>query len=152
MESIFNNPGAIVPLGAFLVAIVAIISGAVSQAHSRRVKADERMALLARGVPIAEIESIMSAGREQEERPPSSPAGRMMNSRRTALVLMSVGVGVILLGAALAVIVRERDVLSVCAAGLVPLAIGIGFLIDYQMQRKEVGSFGLLSEDDRLVR
>ena len=152
MESIFGNPAAVVPLGAFLVAIVAIISGAVSQAHSRRVKADERMALLARGVPIADIESIMSAGRDQDERPPSSPAGRMANSRRTALVLMSVGIGVVLLGAALAVIVREREVLSVCAAGLVPLAIGVGFLIDYHMQRKEARSFGLLSEDDRALR
>ncbi len=151
MESFLNNPGAVVPVAAFLVAIVAIISGAVNQAHSRRVKADERMALLARGVPLAEIESFMNGRRQQEERPASSPAGRMANSRRTALVLISIGVGVVLLGAALAAIERERDVLAVCAAGLIPLAIGVGFLVDYQMQRKEVSQFQLMSEHDRAI-
>ena len=131
-----------IPLGAFCVAIVAIIAGAVSQAHSRRIKADQRMALIARGVPLNEIEGFLNAGQSHEERTPSSPAGRLANSRRTATVLISVGIGVILLGAALTFILRERDVLSVCAAGLVPFSIGLGFLVDYSLQQKELERFG----------
>ncbi len=131
-----------IPLGAFCVAIVAIIAGAVSQAHSRRTKADQRMALIARGVPLNEIESFLNAGSLHTDEPVRTPMSRLANSRRAALVLISVGVGVVLLGAALTLILRERDVLSVCAAGLVPLAIGVGFLVDYAMQQKELERFG----------
>jgi hypothetical protein len=148
MESFFYSPY-VVPLGAFVVAVVAIISGAVAQAHSRRIKAEQRMALLARGVPLAEIEGFLNAGRENEERLPSSPARRMANSRRTAMVLISIGVGVILLGLALTVIVRERDVLSVAAAGLVPFSIGVGFLADYNLQKNEIARLGIGLEDER---
>ena len=152
MESVFNNPGAIVPLGAFLVAIVAIISGAVSQAHSRRIKAEQRMALLARGVPLAEIEAFVNAGRDQEERPPNSPAGRLANSRRTAMVLMSVGLGVILLGRG-----ADLDRAGAGHPGGVrggagsAASIGVGFLVDYHMQRKELSRLGLMAGDDRTL-
>ena len=52
MDNILFSPY-IVPLGAFLVAIVAIAGGIWGQAHARRVKAEQRMAMLARGIPLA---------------------------------------------------------------------------------------------------
>jgi len=142
MESFVYSPY-IVPVGAFAVAIVAIVSAAVSQAHSRRIKAEQRLALLARGVPLSEIEGFVNAGQESEERLPSSPTRRMANSRRTAMVLISVGMGVVLLGVALTAILRDREVLSVAAAGLVPLCIGLGFLADYSLQRREIERLGM---------
>ncbi len=33
--------------------------------------------------------------------------------------------------------------LVVAAAGLIPLAIGVGFLVDYTMQKRELARFGL---------
>jgi hypothetical protein len=45
--------------------------------------------------------------------------------------------------AALTWIVQEHDVLVVPATGLIPLAIGIGFFVDYQMQKGELEKFGL---------
>jgi hypothetical protein len=46
------------------------------------------------------------------------------------------------------VIVQDRDVLTVAAAGLIPLAIGIGFFIDYNLQKRELSRFGLEVEAD----
>ena len=144
--------GALVPLGAFLVAIVAIIAGAVSRAHDKRLRAEQHMALLARGVPLAEIEAYMSAGHDVEERVPSHPTRRMGTSRRSAMVLISVGVGIALFGLCLTWIVRERDVLVVAATGLVPFAIGVGFLADYGLQRKEVETLQMALEDEKTLR
>ena len=33
--------------------------------------------------------------------------------------------------------------IAVSAAGLIPLAIGIGFLVDYNLQKRELSRFGL---------
>ncbi len=138
MESIFLNPAVAIPLGSFLVAIVAIVSGAASQAHNRRMKAEERIALISRGVPLSEIERIMGQDRREEERSPRSPMGRMRGSRTTALVLIGVGFGLSLFGALLAAIVRDHEVLVVAAVGVIPLAIGIAFFVDYRLQKAEV--------------
>jgi len=39
--------------------------------------------------------------------------------------------------------VGERDVLAGAAVGIIPLAIGIGFFIDYNLQKRELSRFGL---------
>ncbi len=44
---------------------------------------------------------------------------------------------------ALTAIIGERAILSGAAAGLIPLAIGIGFFIDYNLQKRELSHFGL---------
>ena len=33
--------------------------------------------------------------------------------------------------------------IAVSAAGLIPLAIGVGFLVDYNLQKRELSRFGL---------
>jgi hypothetical protein len=142
MESFFFNPAVAVPMGAFAVAIVGIISGSVSQAHSRRVKAEERMALIARGIPLAEIERLMGADHNNDERLPRSPVARMRGSRTTALVLIGVGLGLSLFGAMLASIERDHEVLVVAAVGIIPLALGIAFFVDYRLQKEEVERLG----------
>ncbi len=53
------------------------------------------------------------------------------------------GVGISVFGLLLTWIVREHDVLVVAAAGLIPLAIGIGFFVDYELQKRELSRFGL---------
>jgi hypothetical protein len=120
------------------VAIVGIISGAVSQAHSRRMKAEERMALIARGLPIAEIEKLMGSDNNSDERLPRSPVGRMRGSRTTALILMGVGLGLTLFGAMLTAIEHDHEVLVVAAVGVIPLLIGVAFFVDYRLQKAEI--------------
>ena len=138
MESVFFNPAVAVPLGAFCVAIVGIISGSVSQAHSRRVKAEERLALIARGIPLPEIERMMGNDSNVDERLPRSPVGRMRGSRTTALILIGVGLGLAAFGAMLASIEHDREVLVVAAVSVIPLAIGIAFFVDYRLQKAEI--------------
>jgi hypothetical protein len=138
MESMFFNPAVAVPLGAFCVAIVGIVSGSISQAHNRRMKAEERMALIARGVPLADIEKLMGQDGNADERLPRNPAGRMRGSRTTALVLIGVGLGMALFGGMLAAIEHDREVLVVAAVSVIPLAIGIAFFVDYRLQKAEI--------------
>ena len=133
----------VVPLGAFLVAIVAIAGGIFSQAHARRLKADQRMGMLARGIPLAEIEAVLKTAKDEDERPVKDPMRSLGNARRTAVVLISSGLGLMLFFAVISFILHERDVLTGVAIGLIPLAIGLGFVVDYQLQKREMARFGL---------
>jgi hypothetical protein len=139
----FGSPF-IVPLGAFLVAIVAIISGIAGQAHARKLKAEQRMAMVQRGMPAEQIDLLLKSTRDDgEEIKTRDPLRSLGNARRTAVVLVSVGVGLILFGILLTLIERDREVLTVSACGLIPLAIGIGFFVDYNLQKRELARFGL---------
>ena len=98
--------------------------------------------MLARGVPLAEIEKILGTG--DEDKPAvKDPLRSLGNARRAGIVLVSVGVGLILFFLVLAEILHVREVLSGAAAGVIPLAIGIGFFIDYNLQKRELSRFGL---------
>jgi hypothetical protein len=132
----------VIPVAGILVAIVAIISGIWLDGHKRRLKSEERIAMISRGVPLADIEKMLGTG--DEEKPPvKDPLRSLGNARRTGIVLVSVGAGLILFFVVLTAILHVREVLSGAAAGLIPLAIGIGFFIDYNLQKRELSRFGL---------
>jgi hypothetical protein len=131
-----------IPLGAFVVAIVAIVSGVVSEAHRQRLKADQRLAMVARGMNADDIDKLLGKSSSDGKRV-RDPLQSLANTRRTAIVLISSGVGVILFFLTLRLILEEHDVLSGAAIGLIPLAIGVGFLIDYKLQKRDLSRFGL---------
>ena len=137
----FHSPF-IIPLGAFVVAIVAIAGGIWSDIHNKRIRADQRMAMLARGMSIDDIEKILGKASDPD-RAPKDPLRSLSNARRTGIVLVSSGIGLMLFFITLCVIVRERDVLAGAAVGLIPLAIGIGFFVDYNLQKRELSRFGM---------
>ena len=125
-----------------MVGIVAIVAGIWLDGHKRRIKSEERIAMISRGVPLAEIERVLGPG--IEEKPPvKDPLRSLGNARRAGIVLVSVGVGLTLFFIVLSYIVQVREVLSGAAAGIIPLAIGIGFFIDYNLQKRELSRFGL---------
>lgn len=138
---VFTTPF-VVPLGAFAVAIVAVVAGIWSQAHAVRVKAEQRMAMLARGMSVAEIEQLLGSGQD-EKKAPKDPLRSLGNARRAGIVLVASGVGLMLFFFALTAIIGVREILSGAAVGLIPLAIGIGFFIDYNLQKRELSRFGL---------
>ena len=139
----FGSPF-IVPLGAFLVAIVAIVSGIVGQANARRLKAEQRMAMVQRGMTAEQIDLVLRSTRDDGgEIKTRDPLRSLANARRTGVILVSIGVGIILFGTLLAAIERDRETLVVSACGLIPLAIGIGFFVDYHLQKRELARFGL---------
>jgi Domain of unknown function (DUF6249) len=132
----------IVPVAGCMVGAVAIISGIWLDGHKRRIKSEERIAMISRGVPLADIEKMLGSG--SEEKPPvKDPLRSLGNARRAGIVLVSVGVGLTLFFITLSNILRERDVLAGAAVGIIPLAIGIGFFIDYYLQKRELARFGL---------
>jgi hypothetical protein len=128
-----------IPLGAFLVGIVAIVSGVVGGAYKQRLKTEQRLAMLARGMSAGDIEKVLSA----DGRAAKDPLQGIANTRRTAIVLISTGVGIMLFFLVLAWIVNEHHVLSGGAIGLIPISIGVGFLIDYNLQKRDLSRFGL---------
>lgn len=131
-----------IPIGAFVVAIVAIVSGVVGDAQRQRLKAEQRMAMVARGVPVNDIDKLLSKA-SGDGRPVRDPLQSLANTRRTAIVLISTGVGLALFFVVLSIVVDVRDVLCGAAVGLIPLAIGVGFLIDYNLQKRDLSRFGL---------
>jgi hypothetical protein len=136
----FSSPF-VVPVAGCAVGAVAIISGIWFEAQQRRNKAEQRMAMIARGMPVAEIERLL--GRGEEEKRVKDPLRSLGNARRTGIILVSVGIGLTLFFITLSYIVGERDVLAGAAVGIIPLAIGIGFFIDYHLQKRELARFGL---------
>jgi hypothetical protein len=131
-----------IPLGAFAVAIVAIISGVVGEAHRQRVKAEQRLAMVARGMSADDIDKLLGKS-NNDGRPARDPIQSLANARKTAIILISSGIGLVLFFLALTLILHEHDVLSGAAIGLVPISIGIGFLIDYKLQKRDLSRFGL---------
>jgi Domain of unknown function (DUF6249) len=128
-----------IPLGAFVVGIVAIISGIAGGAYKQRLKTEQRLAMLARGMSASEIEKLLSA----DGRAAKDPLQGIASTRRTAIVLISTGVGIMLSFLVLAWIVNQHEVLSGGAFGLIPLSIGVGFFIDYNLQKRDLSQFGL---------
>jgi hypothetical protein len=151
--------GILIPIVALLIPIVAIIAAAYNQAQQRRLRSDQQMAMIARGVPLAEIEAFMqrTAPVDQEERPIKDPMRSLANARRTATVLISLGIGLIsfllIFGGVMFAHVNQTAgwaLIACSAAGLIPLAIGIGFLFDYNLQKRELSRFGLEVEADKI--
>jgi hypothetical protein len=128
-----------VPLGAFVVGIVAIVAGVAGGAYKQRLKTEQRLAMLARGMSASEIEKVLSA----DGRAAKDPLQGIASTRRTAIVLISTGVGIMLSFIVLAWIVNQHEVLSGGAFGLIPLSIGVGFFIDYNLQKRDLAHFGL---------
>lgn len=133
----------IVPVVAMLIPIAAIVSGVWVAAQQHRNRAEQRMAMLARGVPIAEIERLIGREGDDEPRRVHDPLRSLGNARRAGIVLTSSGAGLIVFFIVLAIVLQVRPVLAGAAAGIIPIAIGIGFFIDYSMQKREMSRFGL---------
>jgi hypothetical protein len=131
-----------IPLGAFAVGIFAIVSGTVNQMNREKLKADQRMAMVARGMTAGDIDKLLGKN-NVDGKPWRDPMQSISNTRRTAIVLISSGVGLMLFFFMVAWIVQKHEVLSGVAIGLIPLAIGVGFLIDYNLQKRDLAHFSL---------
>lgn len=150
--NVFMSPF-IVPVAALLLAAIAVVSTAVSKAHARRIKAEQRMAMVARGMKAEEIALLLDQSPEELNAQYTreallglatnrsmgyrDPMRSLMAARRTAIILCSVGLGAILFFIVLAQIERDHEIYSGAAAALIPLAIGIGFFIDYHLQKRD---------------
>jgi hypothetical protein len=134
----FLNSAFVVPVAGCLMILG--IFGIYSEIDQRRIRSQERMTLLARGMSIEDIERVQ---RQVANENAIDPVRTLNNIRRTAMILLACGVGIIAFGLLLAAILQMRVLLIVPAAGLIPMAIGVGFWVDYKMQARDLARFGL---------
>ena len=149
MSTIFDSPF-IVPVAGCVMILGLGASGIYSEMRGKELRSQERIAMLNRGVPLAEIERMAATANEQEKKV-RDPLRSLANARRTAIVLISVGIGLGIFGFLLALIVQQREVLVVAAVGVINLAIGGGFLVDYSMQKRELARFGMEVDTESML-
>jgi hypothetical protein len=90
----------------------------------RKLKADERMAAIARGVTVPFEE-------------PVAPAAR---SRKNAILLISGALGFMATFGVIAYVAQEPETWAAGAFGLIPLFLGLGYLLDFTLTRREAHS------------
>lgn len=109
-----------------------------SGVRQREIQARERLEAIARGVPIPPTPEELAI---THGRPTADLKRRRANIRLAGVVLLASAVGIILFFVALATVLQERNVLCGAAVGLIPLAIGAGFLIDTKIQTREMDEY-----------
>ena len=127
----------IIPLGAFVMVLGIVLTISISKYHQRKLQSEERMAAIARGIPLppepVDVEmAAWSAARTEDPRLAAS------KSRKAGIILVAIGIGIIVGLVSIAWLVNERDVLAGCIGGIIPLFIGLGLLLDYALQTRDL--------------
>ena len=130
----FNSPF-IVPVASFVMVLGIVAVASWSNARKRELESQERLAAIAKGLVPPPTAAELAA---TQGRPAISLVRRRANIRLAGIVLLGASAGIALFFIALAAILRERDVLCGAACALVPLGIGVGFLIDTRIQTQEM--------------
>jgi len=118
-------------MGGELIGLVAVILGMgvplgalYTYYRVRKLRSEERLAAIARGVEIPVEPELSQAAR----------------SRRAGILLVCGALGYIATFGLIASIQADRDVWTAAAFGIIPLAIGIGYFLDWSMIRGDARS------------
>jgi hypothetical protein len=118
------NGGEIIGLVAVVLSLGIPMAGMYTYFRVRKLRSEERMAAIARGVTVPFETEI-------------TPAAR---SRKNAILLVSGAIGFIATFGAIAGITHEPETWAAAAFGFIPLAMGIGYFIDFTLGRNEAHS------------
>jgi len=88
----------------------------------RRLRSEERLAALARGTEI----------------PMEPELSQFARSRRAGILLVSGGLGFMIMFAVIAKVVDEPHTLVAAAFGILPLAVGIGYFLDAALIHRDL--------------
>jgi Domain of unknown function (DUF6249) len=88
----------------------------------RQLRTQERLAAIARGVEI----------------PMQAELSEQAKSRRAGILLVSGGIGFMVMFGLIAAAVHEPETLCAAAFGVLPLAVGIGYFLDSAMIRRDM--------------
>lgn len=125
----FHSPF-IVPIGAFIMVLGIIAINSLHRFNVRRLQSEERLAAIARGLPLPPEPPVAM----KQDNPSMTAA----NTRRAGIILIAVGLGIVAGLGLIAYLVSEREVMAGFIGGIIPLFIGIGMLVDYGMQKREI--------------
>jgi len=133
---IANSPFIVPVAGCFMIAVIVIASTAAAS-RKREIESQERLAAIAKGLVPPPTQEELAMTRQP---PATSAYRRYSNIRLTGIILLGGALGVILFFCVLSWIIGDRHILAGAAAGLVPLGLGIGFLADANLQKRELES------------
>jgi hypothetical protein len=115
-------------MGGELIGLVAVILGMgvplgalYTYYRVRKLRSEERLAAIARGVEI----------------PVEPELGQAARLRRAGILLVSGAIGYVLTFGLIAQIQADRDIWTAAALGIIPLAVGVGYFLDWTMIRRD---------------
>ncbi len=115
-------------MGGELIGLVAVILGMgvplgalYTYYRVRKLRSEERLAAIERGVAIPMEPELNQAAR----------------SRRSGILLVSGAIGFILTFGLIAQVQADRDIWTVAALGIIPLAVGVGYFVDWKMIHRD---------------
>ena len=118
-------------VGAGMIGLAAVIlslgipmAGMYTYFRVKKLRSEERMAAIARGVSVP----------FEAEVPPAA------RSRKNGILLVCGALGFMATFGAIAAIEHEPDTWSAAVFGFIPLAVGIGYFIDFTLSRSEAHS------------
>jgi hypothetical protein len=112
-----------------IVPIAMMIAGVAIQWF----RTQERLRLIEKGVPIAELPPVWPSRR----RP--SPAEQAAGFRVGGIVLVAIGLGLLIMFTALADTLPQFPK-GVIAVSAIPFLLGLGLLLEYRTRRKELAA------------
>lgn len=140
---IFNSPY-IIPIFGTLMVLGIVIANAWSGVRTREMRSQERLAAIAKGMPLPPDVEEQAVGQVQAVAAGTSLERQRNTSRRTGLVLVFTGLGLVAFFVVLELVLQVRPILSGAAAGLIPTGIGVGFLVDARTRTRDLEQKGLL--------
>jgi preprotein translocase subunit Sss1 len=87
----------------------------------RKLRTEERLAAIARGVDIPMEPELNQAAR----------------SRRAGILLVSGAIGFLVTFGLIAQLQADRDIWTVAALGIIPLAVGVGYFVDWKLIHRD---------------
>ena len=87
----------------------------------RKLRSEERLAAIARGASVPMVAELSETAR----------------SRRSGILLVSGALGYIATFGLIADMQADRDIWTAAAFGIIPLAVGIGYFLDWSMIRRD---------------
>ena len=116
-------------MGGDLIGLVAVVltcglpvAALYTYYRVRKLRTEERLAALAKGAEI----------------PMEPELSQFARSRRAGILLVSGGLGFMIMFAAIARIVNEPETLVAAAFGILPLAVGTGYFLDAALIHKDL--------------
>ena len=129
-----NSPFIVPVAGCARIAAI-VWAGSWSSARKRQIESEERLAAIARGLPVPPTADELEASRN---RPAPNALRRRANIRLAGIILIASSIGLAIFFVILWAVLREREILSGVACALIPFGIGAGLLIDARIQTREM--------------
>jgi Domain of unknown function (DUF6249) len=114
--------GSLIGLVAVVLTCGIPVAGMYTYYRVRKLRTEERLAALARGTEI----------------PMEPELSQYARSRRAGILLVSGGLGFILMFALIARIVNEPEPMAAATFGILPLMVGIGYFVDAALIHRDI--------------